>query len=87
MDEDGDGIREKDGVKCAFEVYTPSDEQDRYNLATAVAEDAEGLGISIVVKQTSWDEIYQTSNTGGVVWGFGQYDPSSSNSSLHRKGS
>ncbi len=75
VDEDGDGIREKDGVKCAFEVYTPSDEQDRYNLAAAVAEEAKGLGISIVVKQTSWDEIYQTSNTGGVVWGFGQYDP------------
>ncbi len=74
-DGDGDGVREKDGVKCEFEVYTPSDEQDRYNLATAVAEEAKGLGISIIVKQTSWDEIYKTSNTGGVVWGFGQYNP------------
>lgn len=75
VDGDGDGIREKDGVKCAFEVYTPSDEQDRYNLATAVAEEAKGIGISITVKQTSWDEIYKTSNTSGVVWGFGQYSP------------
>lgn len=75
VDTDGDGIREKDGVKCTFEVYTPSDEQDRYNLAVAVAGEAEDLGISMVVKQTSWDEIYDTSNTGGVVWGFGQYNP------------
>lgn len=75
VDGDGDGIRERDGVKCEFEVYTPSDEQDRYNLAVAVAEEAKELGISIVVKQTSWDEIYDTSNTGGVVWGFGQFNP------------
>lgn len=75
VDHDGDGIRERDGVKCGFEVYTPSDEQDRYNLAVAVAEEAKELGISIVVKQTSWDEIYDTSNTGGVVWGFGRFNP------------
>ena len=72
MDTDGDGIREKDGVECAFEVYTPSDEQDRYLLAAAVAEHVKGLGISIEVKQTTWDEIVTKAYTQGVVWGFGQ---------------
>ncbi len=75
VDTDGDGIREKDGVECAFEVYTPSDEQDRYLLAAAVAEHVKGLGISIEVKQTTWDEIVTKAYTQGVVWGFGQFSP------------
>ncbi len=75
IDTDGDGIREKDGIPCAFEIYTPSDEPDRYLLAAAVAEDVQKLGISIEVKQTTWDEIAVKSYTQGVVWGFGQYSP------------
>ncbi len=74
-DTDGDGIREKNGVKCAFEVYTPSDEQDRYLLAAAVAENVRKLGILIEVKQTTWDEITKKAYSQGVVWGYGQYSP------------
>lgn len=73
-DTDGDGIREKNGVECAFEVYTPADEQDRYMLAAA-AESAADLGISITVKQATWDEIVEKTNTQGAVWGFGQFSP------------
>lgn len=75
VDTDGDGVREKDGVKCAFEVYTPADEQDRYMLAEAVAEAAKDLGISITVKQATWEEIVEKMNTQGAVWGFGQFSP------------
>lgn len=71
----GEGIREKDGQKCEFEVYTPASEQDRYNLAAAVAEDAKQLGISIIVKQASWDEVTEASHQAGVVWGYGQFSP------------
>ncbi|MEH2945185.1 ABC transporter substrate-binding protein [Lachnospiraceae bacterium KK002] len=74
-DLDGDGIREKDGILCQFEVYTPSDEQDRYMLAAAVAENVKQLGISIEVKQTTWDEITKKAYSQGVVWGYGQYSP------------
>lgn len=74
-DTDGDGIREKGGLKCAFEVYTPSDEQDRYRLAAALSEEAKKLGIQITVKQTTWDEITAASYQAGVVWGFGQFNP------------
>lgn len=74
-DTDEDGIREKGNLKCSFEVYTPSDEQDRYQLAAALAEDAKELGIEIRVKQTTWDEITGASYQSGVVWGFGQYNP------------
>ena len=75
-DEDGDGVREKSGVRCAFEVYTPSDEKDRYQLAVATAQSAKELGIEITVKETTWDEITKASYRAGVVWGFGQFDPS-----------
>ena len=74
-DTDGDGIREKNGVECAFEVYTPADEQDRYMLAAAAAESAADLGISITVQQATWDEIVEKTNTQGAVWGFGQFSP------------
>ena len=75
VDEDGDGIREKGKDRCSFEIYTPSDEQDRYQLAAALAEDAKQLGIEITVKQTTWDEITAASYKAGVVWGFGQFNP------------
>lgn len=75
VDSDEDGIREKDGVKCEFTVYTPTDEQDRYQLSMAVAKDVEKLGIRINVNQTTWDEIAEEGNTGGVLWGWGQFNP------------
>ena len=74
-DEDGDGIREKDGVKCEFNVYTSSSDQSRYLLGTAVSEDVKELGINMVIKQESWDEIYKKTNTDCVLWGWGQYNP------------
>lgn len=70
-----DGIRKKDGIKCEFNVYAPSSDNDRYLLATATAEDAKKLGIRINVKQATWDEILTLQNTAGVVWGWGQYSP------------
>lgn len=75
VDLDGDGIREKDGVKCEFDVYSPSNDQQRYLLSVAVAEDAKELGISINAKQGTWDELTAKANTCGIVWGWGQYSP------------
>ena len=75
VDSDGDGIREKDGVKCEFDVYSPSTDQQRYLLSVAVAEDAKELGISINAKQGTWDELTSKANTVGIVWGWGQYSP------------
>lgn len=72
QDTDGDGIREKDGVVCTFDVYAA---EDRFVLAAALAEDAKELGIQIVPHASGWDEIYQHTNTAGVVWGWGQYSP------------
>jgi peptide/nickel transport system substrate-binding protein len=74
-DADGDGVREKDGVPCAFTVYAPGGDQERYQLAAALAEDAKALGIGIEVASASWDDVGTVQFTGGVVWGWGQYSP------------
>ena len=75
VDSDNDGIREKDGIKCEFEVCAAANDQQRYLLAVAVAEDAKELGISINVTQATWDEITEKANRCGIVWGWGQYSP------------
>ena len=74
VDADGDGIREKDGVRCAFDVYAAED-QDRYQLAAALGESARALGIEITAKNASWDEVMQVQYSQGVVWGWGQHSP------------
>lgn len=75
IDSNGDGIREKDGVVCEFDVYTSSNDEQRYLLGSAVAEDAKELGIKINVKQGRWDELTVKARTCGIVWGWGQYSP------------
>lgn len=70
-----DGIYEKDGVKCQFNVFCPTGDTARFQLAEAVAAEAKTLGIQIDVDQKSWDELTQLAPTSGVVWGWGQFDP------------
>lgn len=72
VDEDGDGIRERDGISCEFDVYAA---EDRYVLAAALAEDVRELGIKINPHSSSWDEISDNMNTSAVIWGWGQYSP------------
>lgn len=85
IDTDGDGIREKNGVKCEFDVYAPGSNNERFLLANAVAEDALKLGIKINVKTASWDEINTLQHTAGIVWGWGQYSPTVINSLFNSK--
>lgn len=72
VDADGDGVREKDGVLCAFDLYAA---EDRYGLAAAFAENAAQLGVKVTPHAASWDEISANMNTASVVWGWGQYSP------------
>lgn len=72
MDSDGDGIREKNGLKCAFDLYAA---EDRYALAAALAEEASALGIRIDPHFAGWDDISKNQRTSAVLWGWGQYSP------------
>lgn len=75
VDTDNDGIREKDGVKCAFSIIAPGSDEDRYKLAAALAENAKALGIEITVRNESWDVAESEENTTPIVWGWGQFSP------------
>ena len=74
-DTDGDGIREKDGVKATFPLYYSSSASERQAIAVAVAEQAKELGIEITPEGKSWDDIDPVRNQVPVVWGFGSADP------------
>lgn len=75
VDTDGDGVREKDGLKCEYTIYALGGDQDRYQLGVAVAEDAAKLGIKIDVKTATWDEAIELQRTNGIIWGWGQFSP------------
>ena len=75
IDSNGDGIREKEGLVCEFDVYSSSNDEQRYLLGCAVSEEARDLGIKINIKQGTWDELTSKAKSAGIVWGWGQYSP------------
>lgn len=74
IDTDGDGIREKNGVKAEFIVTGRSNDQARYNTVVALAEDAKKLGIYIIPKSAPWSECRLARGT-PTCWVFGQPNP------------
>lgn len=75
VDTDGDGIREKDGLKCSITVYASSGDEDRYRLLSALGEEAKLLGIEIIARTATWGEIETLQYSNGVIWGWGQFSP------------
>lgn len=75
VDTDGDGVREKDGLACSFEIIAPGSDEDRYKLALALADNAKQLGIKIDVRNASWDIAVDEENKTPIVWGWGQFSP------------
>lgn len=75
VDKDGDGIREKNGVKAEFIINGRSNDIDRYNTAVALAENAKKLGINIIAKSTPWSEARKVARHIPTIWAFGQFTP------------
>ena len=74
-DEDGDGVRAKDGVEAAFTLLYPAGDSLRQNLALAVADMVDDIGIEVTPKSGSWEEIEQRLHTDAVLFGWGSHDP------------
>lgn len=74
-DTDGDGIREKNGVKAEFVINGRSNDLQRYNTAVALAQDAKKLGINIIAKSTPWSEARKIARNIPTVWAIGDYTP------------
>ncbi len=75
VDTDGDGIREKDGVKAEFTLLYPTTDELRQMLAMAEAEQALVFGISIQPKGCSWDEIFQQMHEFPFTVAGGEFTP------------
>ncbi len=70
-----DGIRYKEGTKAEFTLLYNASDSTRQALSVAVANQARELGIQVVVKGTSWDEIEKQMHSSAVLMGFGSQNP------------
>ena len=75
VDTDGDGIREKNGLKAEFKITGRSDDLQRYNLAVALSGDAKKLGINIIAEAAAWADAKAMSRNIPTCFGFGDYNP------------
>lgn len=73
VDTDGDGIREKNGLKCEFRVTGRTDDLQRYNLAVALSESAKALGINIIPEAHDWETCKQIVRNVPTCIGTGDY--------------
>ncbi len=73
VDTDGDGIREKNGLKCEFRISGRTDDLQRYNLAVALSENAKPLGINIIPEALDWTTCKQTARNVPTCIGTGDY--------------
>ena len=72
-DTDGDGIREKNGVRCEFRITGRTDDLQRYNLAVALAENAKPLGIRIIAESMGWTDAQKIARAVPTCIGTGDY--------------
>ncbi|TDX30175.1 ABC transporter substrate-binding protein [Rhodovulum visakhapatnamense] len=75
-DADGDGLREKGGLKAQFQLVYPASDSVRQALALGVAEALKPVGIRAIPDGRSWDEIGRLMHSEPVVFGWGSHDPS-----------
>ncbi|BCJ93838.1 ABC transporter substrate-binding protein [Anaerocolumna cellulosilytica] len=73
VDTDGDGIREKNGIKCEFRISGRTDDLQRYNLAVAFSENAKILGINIIAEALDWTTCKQIARNVPTCIGTGDY--------------
>jgi len=76
-----DGIRYKDGLKFAFDLYYPEGNEHRQIQAFMYHDDLESIGIDVTLVEIPWNEIIDNLRYGrldmtAMGWGFdNRYDP------------
>lgn len=54
IDHDGDGIRDKDGVKFEFEFLIPNGSENAEKISTILKEELDKAGINMEIRNTEW---------------------------------
>lgn len=75
VDSDGDGVREKNGVKARFSLLYPADDTVRQGLALALVDQVKPIGIQIDAKGATWEEIDVRMHADAILLGWGSHDP------------
>lgn len=75
-DTDGDGVREKDGVRAELTLWYTAGDTTRREISQAVREMVKPLGISMNLRSGSWDEVSRYMHANPVLFGWGSLDPS-----------
>lgn len=70
-----DGIRERAGVRASFELWYAADDSVRQAMANEVADQLAEVGIEVLPRGGSWDEIYLRQYCQPVLWGWGSNSP------------
>lgn len=71
--EQADGSRKKGDLNAEFDLYYPTNDQLRANLAVEVAEQAKALGITIKLKASNWDEMVSKSHDSALLYAGGRH--------------
>lgn len=70
-----DAIREKDGVRAAFNLLYPASDSVRQALAVETANQLKQLGIEVTTEGVGWDVAYDRAQSEPLVWGWGAHTP------------
>ena len=71
----GDGILQKDGLRCSFDLYYSAGDSARQAIAAEFSNQMRALGIEVNPRGASWDEIYAHQYSDAVEWGWGSNAP------------
>ncbi|MDH3046531.1 MULTISPECIES: ABC transporter substrate-binding protein [Gordonia] len=66
-----DGVRVRDGVRASFVLLYNAEDTLRRDLAVAFAASMKRIGVEVLTRGTSWDEIVTKMDTAGVLLGGG----------------
>ncbi|MBU2550293.1 MAG: ABC transporter substrate-binding protein [Proteobacteria bacterium] len=76
VDSDGDGVREKNGLKAEFVVVYDAKDSLRQGLASAAADMVRPVGIKIVPRGEGWDRIRdELCHSHVILFGYGDHSP------------
>ena len=73
--EGDDGVRTRNGVRAAFEIWYSSDDSVRQAIANEFANQMAEIGLEVTPRGGSWDEIYPRQFSQPVLWGWGSNSP------------
>jgi peptide/nickel transport system substrate-binding protein len=68
-----DGMRQRNGINASMMLYYLAGDTVRQQLALAVAQMVQPLGIKIIPVGKSWEEIYKQMHQQPVLFGFGSH--------------